>query len=307
MGAPMSVQTQVEEEEAGVRLDQFLARRFEDMSRAEARRMIRDGQVRLNGRRTKKGTRVEAGDDVELERLPSPRDFEVTPNPELGLVVAHESAGWVAIDKPAGQPSHPLRADERDTLANALVARYPETQGVGYAKREPGIVHRLDNDTSGLLLAARDSESFERLKAALLDGAIEKRYLALVHGALGPRDAIEMPIASHPTDPRRVHACIDALDRRLPAARPARTEVLEVTPVGEDTLVEVQASVARRHQIRAHLAAIGHPLVGDWLYGGDAERLGRHFLHASYLAVPRRSGEVVEVRSELPPELASLL
>ncbi len=306
----MAHELDVREEEAGSRLDVLLVRRVEGMSRAKARRMIEEGSVRVNGRRARKGARLASGDRVELAEMPAPTDFPALAAPELPLVVRYEDAHLVLADKPAGLPAHPLRPDERETLAGALLARYPEMATVGYALREPGLLHRLDNDTSGLMIAARSQRAFEALRALLVGGALDKRYLALVQGASIPLGIIDAPIAAHPSDPRRVHACLDPLDRRRAKARPARTEIVEVTPVGERfALLEVRASHAVRHQIRAHLAALGHPLVGDWLYGGTSiEGFDRHFLHASRIALdhplePRR----VDVASPLPEVLAAVV
>ncbi|MFK7989512.1 MAG: pseudouridine synthase [Sandaracinaceae bacterium] len=295
------VALEVEDAENGVRLDVLLVRRLEGMSRAEAKRLIAEGAVRLNGRRARKGTRLSSGDAVELDRLPEAREFDPLPSPDLPLTVRHEDASLVVLDKPPRMPSHPLRAHETDTLANALVARYPEMLRVGYASREPGIVHRLDNDTSGLLLAARSHAIFDLLRAALKSGEIEKRYLALAEGRVGSLSPIDLPVGKHPKDPRRVWADFDA-----PRARLAHTEILRADPVGSHTLLELRAEVAVRHQIRAHLSAIGHPLVGDVLYGGPDVGLGRHFLHASFMAFRHpKTGHWVEVRSELPEDLAA--
>lgn len=305
----MSVELQVVEEDAGSRLDVVLVRRVEGMSRAKARRMIEDGMVRVNGRRARKGVRLAAGDRVELEEMPTPADFPAVPDPTLPLVVRYEDAHLVIVDKPAGLPTHPLRPDERKTLASALLARYPEMANVGYAQREPGILHRLDNDTSGLVVAARSARAFDALRAILATGAMDKRYAALVAGKVEPM-VIDAPIAPHPSDPRRVHACLDPLDRRRAKARPAETEILRSDPVGAShSLLEVRASVAVRHQIRAHLAAIGHPLVGDWLYGGPAfPSLERHFLHASRLRFEHPiEREQLDVGSPLPDELTAVL
>jgi 23S rRNA pseudouridine1911/1915/1917 synthase len=299
----------VADADAGLRLDVLLVRRVEGMSRAKARRMIQDGLVRVNGRRARKGSRVARGDGVALAELPRPTDFTPAPAPEVPLVVVHEDPHLVIVDKPAGLPTHPLRPHERRTLANALLARYPEMAHVGYARREPGILHRLDNDTSGLLLAARSEAAFERLREQLRAGAIDKRYLALVDGLATAPSVVDVPIAPHPSDPRRVHPCVDEADRRLPAARPARTEISSARPLRGCTLLEVRATVAVRHQIRAHLASVGHPLVGDWLYGGSPlEAPSRHFLHASSLALSHPvTGQALRVRSELPPELAAVV
>src|SRR5690606_37544019 len=227
----MSVELDVVEEDAGTRLDVLLVRRVEGMSRAKARRMIEEGGVRVNGRRARKGARVASGDHVHLDETPAPTDYPATPDPDLPLVVRYEDAHLVIADKPAGVPSHPLRPDEKGTLAGALVARYPEMAHVGYAQREPGILHRLDNDTSGLLIAARSARAFELLRAMLTAGRIENRYLAVVADSPGVRP-IDAPIAPPPSDPRRVHACVDPLDRRRAKARPAVTEILRVERVG---------------------------------------------------------------------------
>ena len=304
----MSFDLHAADDDAGLRLDVLLVRRVEGMSRARARRMIQDGLVRLNGRHARKGARVSAGDRIELEELPRPRDFVPIATP-AALDVRYEDAHLVVVDKPAGIPTHPLRPHEHETLANALLHRYPEMQGVGYALREPGILHRLDNDTSGLLIAARSQEIFEALRALFDAHAVEKRYVALVEGSLSGLDVVDVPIAPHPADPRRVHPCVDLADRRLPAARPARTEILDARGVGDATLLEVRATLAVRHQIRAHLASTGHPLVGDWLYGGPAvDGLSRHFLHASAVSFAHPvTGTAVSVVSELPDELARVL
>lgn len=302
------LEIQVSEDDAGSRLDVVLVRRVEGMSRAKARRMIADGDVLVNGRRVRKGARLEAGDRVHLEALPEPSDFAAAPSRDLPLLLRYEDAHLVVVDKPARVPTHPLRADETETLAGALVARYPEMAGVGYSPREPGIVHRLDNDTSGVIVAARNAAAFEALRAALVGGRMDKRYLALVHGDVAP-GVCEAPIAPHPSDPRRVHACMHEDDSRRDRARPARTEILSAQAIGEYTLLELRASVAVRHQIRAHLSALDRPLCGDWLYGGPSiPDLERHFLHASRVSFEHPiEGGMLDVGSPLPNELQEAL
>ncbi len=305
----MTVEIQVEEADAGSRVDVLLVRRVDGMSRAKARRMIEDGSIQVNGRRVRKGLRLCVGDLVQLSEMPAPSDFLAQPDPSLELVVRFEDPHLVIVDKPAGLPTHPLKPDERRTLAGALLARYPEMGTVGYSAREPGVLHRLDNDTSGVLLAARSGAAFDALRALLEGGAIEKRYEALIEGELF-ESIIDAPIASHRGDPRRVHVCIDPLDRQRAKARPARTEVRGSRPIGTRfTLLELRAPVAVRHQIRAHLAALGHPLAGDWLYGGPTvSSLNRHFLHASRIAFDHpMTGERVDVSSPLPSELMAVL
>ncbi|MFW5926071.1 MAG: RluA family pseudouridine synthase [Myxococcota bacterium] len=298
----------VDDRDVGQRLDVVLVRRVGDMSRAKARRLIAQGAVRINGRRVRKGQPVQPGDRIGVDAVPPPADFPAAPDPDLPLRVAHEDARVVVVDKDPGVPSHPLRPEELGTVAGALVARYPEMAGVGYGLREPGLVHRLDTGTSGLLVAARDTEAFEHLRGALRAGRFDKRYQALCAGRLGAPRLVDHPIASTRKDPRRVVVCREPGEASRLRARPAETEVLEAEPAGPMTWLTVRARTARRHQVRAHLAALGHPLVGDAIYGGPPlEGLGRHFLHAGHLAFPHPDGGEVQVTAPLPPDLQRAL
>ncbi len=297
------------DDDAGRRLDVVLVARVPGMSRKKARALVERGGVRVEGRRARKGERLAAGVRVTLDEAPPPTDAGALPDPELAsrLVVVHEDPHLVVVDKPGGVPSHPLRPDEIGTVASALVARYPEMAGVGYVAREPGIVHRLDTGTSGLLLAARDEETFAELRRALVEGAIEKRYVALVVGAIDAPLTIDAPIASGRHGARRVRVLPSgALD-----GKDARTRVLHAETIasGDRCLVEVEAPTARRHQIRAHLASIGHPLVGDILYGGPEQAgFARHFLHASAVALTHpHTRAPLHVESALPSDLERVL
>jgi len=293
------VELVVEADEAGLRLDVVLVRRLPSLSRARAKELLEAGDVRLNDRPCRKGARLTAGDRIALVRTPEPADFAALPDPALQLPIVHEDPWLVVLDKPAGVPSHPLRAHELGTVASALVHRYPEMAGVGYRPREPGILHRLDTGTSGLMLAARDELTFEALLGRLQSGSIEKRYLAIVHGAPVP-GAIERALLAHPSDPRRMRALPEGRDER--GARSARTEVLAVRPIAPGlSEVEVRAGAAARHQVRVHLAAVGAPLVGDVLYGAPPSPLGRHVLHASRLSLEHpEHGRQLTFTSALP-------
>lgn len=300
----------VSAEDAGTRLDAWLARRVDGLSRRRALAWISEGKVRVNGRRLAKGAVLADGDEVVLSEAPPPASFDPIPDPGVALALAYEDADVVVVDKPAGVACHPLRHDERGTLANALVARFPELVGVGYAPREPGLLHRLDTGTSGLLLVARNAEAFDKLREALRAGEVDKRYLALAAGVV-ERDAgtLDVPLAPHPRDPRRMLACTHPRDAARYHARPAVTRYEVRERLAAYTLLEVSVEAATRHQIRAHLAAAGHPLAGDTLYGGPVvAALERQFLHASSLAFPHpRTGRRVQVRSELPADLARVL
>jgi 23S rRNA pseudouridine1911/1915/1917 synthase len=207
------------------------------------------------------------------------------PEPEVDapLTVVLERDDLVVASKPAGQPTAPLSGLETGSLAGALLGRYPEMRGVGYREREPGLVHRLDTLTSGLVLAARTAEAFEVLRRALRQGEIEKRYLAVVESTGLPSEGwIDDALGPHPRDPKRVAIMADGAT----GAHRSETHWRRVRSASQWTLIEVAVHRAYRHQIRAHLAHIGHPIAGDALYGGaTVPRLGsRHALHASYIA-----------------------
>lgn len=306
----MAFDAVVDAPDAGARLDAFLVRRIAALSRARARTAIAGGHVRVNDRvATRGGLALREGDRVSLRAVPpSPQFLPAPPDGTVQLVIVHLDEALVVVDKPAGVPTHPLRPHETHTLASALLARFPEMAGVGYSPREPGIVHRLDNETSGLLLAARDATSFAALRGALAAGALDKRYEVLIEGRLDPAlAAIDAPIAPHPRDRRRVVAYLEGAPE---GARPARTEIVSCEPVGERfTRVVVRASSAARHQIRAHFHAIGHPLVGDARYGGaHREALGRHYLHACSLRFAHpRTGAPLALEAPRPEALERFL
>lgn len=278
----IEVEFEVEEDDAGDRLDVFLARRASGLSRARAKRMIEEGGVLVDGRRVRKSYVLAQGNRITLES-PAPRvDFHARPDPDVPIVIVRETERYVLVEKPAGVPSHPLEEGELGTMAGALVARYPEMRGVGYSKREPGLLHRLDTHTSGLMLAARSREAFDALRQQLRSGEIEKRYLARCQGVVDAPTVIETAIANDPRDRRKVRACTDPREIKRLGAQAARTEVLSSIPAPMGSLLELRANNARRHQIRVHLASIGHPLLGDTLYGGPAlDEPAHHLLHAS--------------------------
>lgn len=270
-------------DEAGERLDVVLVRRIPELSRDRARQLFAAGRVRADGRMVKKSHRVSGTEVVTIEGDLREVDFAARADRETPLEVIAETADFVVVDKPVGMPSHPLEPDEIGTVANVLIARYPEMRGVGYRDREPGILHRLDNDTSGLLLAARHADAFDALVSRLREGAIEKHYRAICLGTLHAPLSIETPIADHPSDSRKVLVVPDPSNVKRLAARPAVTKVLRSQPVSEGSQVEVQADRARRHQIRVHLASVGHPLLGDVLYGALPHENGHHHLRATRL------------------------
>lgn len=286
------------------RLDRAVARLF-GVSRARAMEWIADGRVRVDGRRAPKGTPVAAGARISVILPPPDRPV---PQPDLPIRIVHADAHVVVADKPAGMPSHPLQPGEKGTAANALVGRFPELAAVGPAPREGGLVHRLDTDTSGLLLAARTEAAYAMLRAQFSARTVEKGYLALVGGEIHAGGEIALPLLHDPRDPRKMQAASDPGYAAEHGARPAVTRFLPLERKGGFTLLEVEIPTGVMHQIRAHLAFIGHPLAGDALYGGPPlPGLSRHFLHAARLAFSHPDGTRARYESPLPPDLASVL
>ncbi|HEY2734928.1 MAG TPA: RluA family pseudouridine synthase [Polyangiales bacterium] len=278
----------------GERLDRYLRTRWPELSRAALSELIGRGAVHVNGRRASKGRALRAGDRISLQEAPA------FTREAPALRVLYEDRWLVAVDKPAGVPSHPLRMGETGTVANALVARYPEMRDVGYRTLEPGLLHRLDNDTSGVLIAARDSGTFERLRAAHARGELDKRYAALCSGAV----TVQRASAFLRADRRRVR-----IELEDSCGKPIVTDILSSLPRGSFSLAGVAVAFAGRHQVRAHLAALGHPIAGDALYGGALlPELTRHFLHASEVRLRHPiSGQMLTLTATLPSELQTVL
>ncbi|MCB9666609.1 MAG: RluA family pseudouridine synthase [Myxococcales bacterium] len=288
-----------------VRLDRWLVQSGIVTSRRSAQHLIRDGQVRVNDRMLNKATLLKAGDRVSIEGDIPSRDFVPVSNAELALHVVYEDEWLVVIDKPADMPCHPLKPTDAHTLVNALVARYPQMLGVGYSPRESGLVHRLDNDTSGLLLAAKDARTFGLLSELLLGGEVTKHYLALCEGHVEAPLDLALPLRPDPKNKRRM--CVDAHAYDLSTLRHGR--ILDSKRYGDYSLLKMSVGRAMRHQIRCHLAAIKHPIVGDTLYGGlSTPGFDRHFLHAHHMCfVHPHTRETMSIQSPLPVECAKLL
>jgi 23S rRNA pseudouridine1911/1915/1917 synthase len=299
----------------GARLDKAVAQLLPDLSRARVKRAIELGAVRVNGRRLPKGGSVARGDAVRID-VGQVADGPALPTPEAPLRVIFTTEQVIVVDKPANQPTAPLRAGETGTLVNAILGHYPELIAhdresfIGHSAREPGIIHRLDTETSGAIVVARTAGAFDALKSALKEGRLDKRYL-LVCASEGLPDegTIEFPLASHPKDQRRVHACVHPRDVTRLEPRPACTRYKVLQRTGMWALVEARVGKALRHQIRAHFAALGHPLAGDELYGGPIIRaLGRHALHAARVSYSGGGGvDAFDVSVPLPKDMATLL
>jgi 23S rRNA pseudouridine1911/1915/1917 synthase len=304
----------LEADGSGERLDVFVARRCPGLSRSRVQRLIREGRVTvgdppLAGRASQ---RLERGDRV-LVRLP-PREPDA-PRPEpIPLTIVYEDDDLLVVDKPAGLVVHPAAGPpagragmRRGTLAGGLLAQRPELAGVGGGER-PGIVHRLDRDTSGLLVAAKNEAARANLARQWKERRVEKGYLALVHGRLEPLEGvIDAPIGRDPRHRQRM-AVIEGGRAARTAYRVRQYLIADETGEVWYSLVDVRPSTGRTHQIRVHFAALGHPVVSDRVYGRRSPVLGRQFLHAYRLTFRHPAdGRPLEFESHLPDDLSLAL
>jgi 23S rRNA pseudouridine1911/1915/1917 synthase len=278
-----------------LRLDRFLAEAL-GFSRRSVQEELAAGKIRIDGRRARKGDAVAGGAEIVVEIEPRPETLE--PEPDLAIPILHEDEALVAVDKPAGMPSHAVRADDRGTVANVLVAHFPGIDRASERPLDAGLVHRLDGGTSGVLLAARTRVDWIEVRRQFGAREVRKAYVARVAGELAGERTVAMPIAADRGDRRRVRV------GDSPDARDAITHVRAIGRSGAESVVEVEIETGMRHQIRAHLAAIGHPVVGDELYGGPpAERV---WLHAREIEIRHpRSGRRLRIESPLPPLFVS--
>lgn len=298
----------VDEGEAGERLDRYLASRLPELSRARVQQLVDEGRARVNGISRKRSHRVTAGETISID-LPAAPPREVRPE-AAPLEVLYEDEDVAVVNKPAGIVVHPGAGATVDTLANALLHHFGNLSGAGGALR-PGIVHRLDKGTSGALLVARNDAAHRSLAEQFQARQIEKTYVALLHGQMrGDSGRIELPVARDLRHRTRMTA-------RRREGRPARTDWRVRLRLDGFTLLEADLHTGRTHQLRVHFSALGHPVVGDTLYGAPREAragketlapLGRNFLHAARVRFMHPRHETsVEVRAPLPAELAEYL
>jgi 23S rRNA pseudouridine1911/1915/1917 synthase len=295
------LQLTVEPAQDGSRLDRFVAESVTDLSRSYAHQLIEDAHIRLNGRDARPSSPVRAGDIVTV-RLPVARPTDLVAQ-DIPLTVVYEDDDVAVIDKPAGMVVHPAPGHLDGTLVNALLARYPDITVSGDLR--PGIVHRLDRDTSGLLVITRNDRARHAIQAQQQARTMTKAYLAVVEGRFKETEGlIDAPIARHPTDRKRQAIVADG--------REARTHWRVLEDLGEYTLIEARLETGRTHQIRVHFAYKSRPVLGDPLYGPRKPRatfgLTRQFLHAYRLgfALPS-SGEWAEFEAPLPEDLRAAL
>jgi 23S rRNA pseudouridine1911/1915/1917 synthase len=317
----------VPEDSDGVRLDRFLASVLADRSRSQIQRLIKEGHIQVAGRAAKSNQPVKRGQAISVD-VPEPID--AAPAPEaLPLPILYQDADLIVVDKPAGMVVHPAAGHDSGTLVNALLHHVDDLSGIGGEKR-PGIVHRLDRGTSGVMVVAKHDKAHEELARQFHDREVEKEYIALVWGEVMAGRRIDAPIGRDPVNRKKMSA-VGARARdsasgagtpeggRLRRSREAVTRIVRAQHFGRTlTLVHVAIHTGRTHQIRVHLSAIGHPIVADPLYGGVHRRvpgdlravthLDRPFLHAARLAFTHPiDGRRMEFSSELPRDLQRVL
>ena len=303
----------VGEDAAGTRLDAFLAREDDDLpalSRSAAAKLIERGEVSLNGKPADKKDRVAAGDLVEYA-IPEPEPIDALPE-DLPLDVVYEDDDLLVVNKPSGMVVHPAPGNPSGTLVNALLYHCRgRLSGINGALR-PGIVHRIDKQTSGLLVVAKNDEAHRKLAAELEGHHITREYHALVQGGFSrDQGTIDLPIGRHPVDRKRM-----AVIRDGHTSRPAITHYTVKERFGDVTYLVLRLETGRTHQIRVHLSALGHPLLGDAVYGGGktafekrhADLLDGQCLHAARLTFKHpRTGEEMSFSCPLPPDFEKLL
>lgn len=285
---------------SGERLDTFIARRQPELSRSRARHLVDEGLVTVDGKQVKPSVKVNNGAVVTVS-VPPPVEMELEPE-EIPLNIIYQDENVIVVDKPAGLTVHPAPGHPRGTLVNALLAICPDLRGIGGTLR-PGIVHRLDKDTSGLIVVAKNDRANRALQTQLKEREVKKTYTTLVRGVPEPTEGmIDAPIGRNPKNRKKMAVVANGRDSQT------KYRVVEVLAGGEYALVEAQPITGRTHQIRVHMAAIKHPIVGDSTYGKRSDLVDRQFLHASKLdfAMPV-SQRRIEFESPLPDDLRQAL
>jgi 23S rRNA pseudouridine1911/1915/1917 synthase len=305
----------VEVNQAGLRLDSVIAQVVEDCSRARASQLIKGGHITVDGVIRKPGYRVKSG-EVLSGVIPAPQPIDCLPE-EIPLAILHEDRDLIVVNKPAGMVVHPAPGNYSGTLVNALLAHSPDIQGIGGELR-PGIVHRLDKETSGAIVVAKNSKAHQSLSDQFQSRQIEKGYLAVVHGEVAECNAvIQLAIGRHPVDRKKM-----SIHSHRPREAETRWRVKAVYP--QATLLALELLTGRTHQIRVHVAAKGHPIVGDGVYRHKSiekrmskpltsvdrllSRVQRQMLHAWRLSLDHPvSGERLQFTAPLPTDFEELL
>ena len=289
---------EVEDDTTGERLDVFVARRVTSLTRARVQKLIEDGRITVGGQRAKASMRLDVGQHVVVD-VPPPID-PVAVAEDIAIDVIYEDADMLVVNKPPGMTVHPSPGHTTSTLVNAILAHCNDLSGIGGVLR-PGIVHRLDRDTSGVIVVAKNDAAHTALATQLKDRTVEKTYVALVEGTPKPADGvIDAPIARDPRNRQRM-AIVDR-------GRASVTAYTVIDRFDGMSLLEARPKTGRTHQIRVHLAAIGHPIIGDRVYGKPSQLVGRQFLHARRITFAHpRTGDRVEYEAPLAADLEAAL
>lgn len=290
----------------GERLDKALAAAHPDLSRMQWQRLIKEKLVLVNGVAVKASYRLE-GVATVTAAVPPQAPIDLEPE-EIPLDIVYQDDDIILLNKAAGMVVHPGAVGETGTLVHALLWHFPELRGVGETPSRPGIVHRLDKDTSGLILVAKNDRAMRYMQAQFMQRTIEKQYVALVDGHIDPEEAlIDAPIGRNPKQRKKMAVIPPGSNYN---AKPAQTRYRALTYYDDFTFVECDLLTGRTHQIRVHLAYIGSPIVGDKVYGRRKQqmKLSRHFLHAARLTFNRPSdGERLTFEGALSAELQAVL
>ena len=293
-----------------IRLDSFVRECLPHLSRRKIEQAIRQHVFTVNGKVGKKGDRLADGDELVFEGSEAWLATAPLPDASLDIPIAYEDSALLVVNKPGGMPTHGFSGRDRLTLANFLLARFPKLTSVGSSRWEPGLVHRLDRETSGLIVVAKTQAAFENLKSQFRRRLVQKIYLALVWGITPAEGLIDIPLAHDTRDKRRMRA-INRPGLTKGSGWKAITRYRRIGRSRGLSLLEIEMESGVMHQIRAHLAVVGHPIVADTLYGaGQRDNFGllRHFLHAYKLTLlhPNDGGSLT-IEAELPKELSDLL
>jgi 23S rRNA pseudouridine1911/1915/1917 synthase len=287
-------------DEPGIRLDKYVTERCPELTRTQTQKLIREGYITVNGGVARAGLKLDTGDRLTV-KIP-PATPEILQPEQIPLNIIYEDDDLLVIDKPAGLAVHPAPGHPAHTLVNAVLSHLSSLPDTGDWQR-PGIVHRLDKDTSGVMLIAKNSDAYQNLTDQFRSRSVVKHYQVLVKGHLSPLDGvIEAPVGRDPRHRQRMAVVEESKGRE------AKTGYHVIEYVGDYTLLEVKPETGRTHQIRVHLKAIGYPVAGDKIYGVKSPHLQRQFVHASLLGFKLPStGDYVEFTSPLPPDLETAL
>ncbi|MDX2479404.1 MAG: RluA family pseudouridine synthase [Desulfuromusa sp.] len=303
------------EDRPAERLDTFVSEHLSDISRSQLKKLIDSGLIKVNGVATKASSKLKGGESIQVT-LPEPEPTEAIPE-DIPLHILYEDQDLIVIDKPAGMVVHPAAGHSHGTLVNALLYHCHDLAGIGGELR-PGIVHRIDKDTSGTIVVTKNDQSHQHLAAQFKDHSINRRYLALVHGSPDKSDGIiDQPIGRHPTQRKKMSGKARNGKRAV-----THWKTLKQYNVNRLSLIELQLETGRTHQIRVHFAEINCPLVGDPLYGNRSrvtaikdmelrrliDQLPGQALHAQRIGfIHPSSGEYLEFSSEMPETLQNLI